>query len=95
MIRKLNVEAKGEHLQKNCGKLGIMSDIKPEMYEVIAGKINNLLKNFKLLNEKHKNSEAIIEKLEKKVEFLEGRIDFFCQRRLKSHRRSSKLTWED
>ena len=41
-----------------------MTEISPESHGKINGKMNNLLKNFKLLHEKQKNGDENILKLE-------------------------------
>ena len=60
-----------------------MTDITKGAYEAIAGKINNLLKNFKLLHEKEKNSEAKTLNLEKQVGCLEEKIVAYAKQILK------------
>ena len=46
-----------------------MTEISTESYEKINGKMNNLLKNFKILHDKLKNDEENILKLKKHVAF--------------------------
>ena len=56
-----------------------MTDITQESYEAIARKINNLLRNFKLINDKQKKSEEKILNLEKNVESLDEKIAAYAK----------------